>query len=324
MKRIALPLLLASTMLVKVASAQSSSTPVIGYYKFDVPTGNSAWVSGFVTKKDFQGVPTSVVAGATSTINQTGANFGSFPIHYIEIISGPKAGLILDILSNTSGSITVDADTAALGLTGSETYAVRKHATLGTLFAGGAGLAAGSDNVTIFDTTGGSVVYSYNGAGWEDALTGDPGDDAIIYPGQGFVITNGSASSVQVTFGGNEVSYVKTGPTTVATYAAATNLVGLVNPLVSTAPSDPIFATAQNGLGSLGLVASLTPGSDQIGTLSLDGSLGLTGVYTNNGSNIEDALSGDDATAVPVRNGAAFTITPGGADVSVTLPQLHP
>lgn len=324
MKRIALPILLASTMLAQVASAQtSSSTPVIGYYKFDVPVGNSAWVCGFVTKKDFQGAASSMTAGVTSVINQTGATFGSFPLHYVEILSGPKAGLILDIVSNTANTITVDGNITSLGLTGTETYCVRKHATLGTVFANGAGLTAGSDNVTIFNSTGGSDVFAFNGLNWENALTGDPGDDVIVYPGQGFVITNGGAASVQVTFGGNEVSYVKSGPTQVNAYTAATNLVGLINPLVATAPADPLFATAESTLGSMGLVASLTPGSDQVGTLSLDGNLNLTGVYVNNGVNIEDALTGDDATTIKVRNGAAFTITP-AADLGVTLLQTHP
>ena len=46
MKRYALPILLASALLGTVAKAQtSSSTPIIGYYKFDVaPGGASAYI----------------------------------------------------------------------------------------------------------------------------------------------------------------------------------------------------------------------------------------------------------------------------------------
>jgi hypothetical protein len=318
MKRTILPLLLASALLGQVANAQiTSTTPVIGYYKFDVPVGNTAWVCGFVTKKDFQGAATSMTAGANSVINQTGATFGAFPLHYVEILSGPKAGLILDIVSNTATTITVEGNTTTLGLTGTETYCVRRHATLGTVFQGGAGLTTGADNVSIFDSLGGSITYAYNGLNWEDALTGDPGDDAIIYPGQGFVITNGTAATETVTFGGNDVSYVKTGPTMVPVYTVSTNLIGLVNPLVGTAPTDV------STLGAMNLVASLTPGGDQVGTLSLDGLLALTGVYTNNGINMEDALTGDDASNVAVRNGAAFSVTP-SSDKLINLPQLHP
>ena len=46
---------LASLALALPAVAQSSSTPVIGFYKFNVPTGNSIWTSGFITKTEFQG-----------------------------------------------------------------------------------------------------------------------------------------------------------------------------------------------------------------------------------------------------------------------------
>ncbi len=320
MKRYTLPLILASTLLVQSASAQSS-TPVIGYYKFDAPVGNSAWVCGFVTKKDFQGAATSMTPGAsTSVINQSGASFPAFPLHYVEILSGPKAGLILDIVAsppNTATSVTVIGNTTALGLTGTETYCIRRHATLGTVFQGGAGLTAGSDNVTVFNSAGTSATYSYNGLGWENALTGDPSDDAIIYPGQGFVITNGGVAPATVTFGGNAVSYVKSGPTKVPAYLVATNLVGLVNPLVGSAPGD-VSTFGQMDFGS-----SLTAGSDQVGTLSLTGNLALLAVYTYNGLNMEDALTGDDATGVTVRNGAAFSITP-SSDRLVTLKQTHP
>jgi hypothetical protein len=317
MKRTTLPLLLVSVLLGQVANAQTSSTtPVIGYYKFDVPVGNTAWVCGFVTKKDFQGAATSMTAGANSVINQTGAAFPAFALHYVEILSGTKAGLILDIVSNTATTITVEGNTTTLGLTGTETYCVRRHATLGTVFQGGAGLTAGGDNVTLFDSLGGSSTHSYNGLNWEDALSGDPSDNAIIYPGQGFVITNGTVATETVTFGGNDVSYVKSGPTMVPIYTVATNLIGLINPLVGTAPTDV------STLGAMNLTASLTTGSDQVGTLSLNGLLSLTGVYTNNGVNMEDALTGDDASGITVRNGAAFSVT--GTDKLIKLPQLHP
>jgi hypothetical protein len=320
MKRIALPILLASTMLAQVASAQtSSSTPVIGYYKFDVKAGNSAWVSGFVSKKDFQGAATSMTAGATSVINQTGASFGSFALHYVEILSGPKTGLILDIVSNTGNSITVDGNTASLGLTGTETYAVRKHATFKTLFPVGSGLAEFEDSITLENSDGTQTVAYFDGVNWVDQLSAELADDTIVYPGQGVMIT--ALADRVVTFGGNEVSYVKTGPTIVPVYALANNFVGVINPLVNTAPS--ATATDFTTLGNYGLsneTTGIEPFADSVAVFSTDGLFNTVNVYYSDGVNVINSVSSAIGDSDAVRNGSAIQIQP-LEDNLVTLPQ---
>ena len=74
---------LASLPAAQAQTALTSSTPVIGFYKFDVPSGTSTWSCALVTKKDFQGAASSIVGGATSTINVAGTPFsaGSFNSH---------------------------------------------------------------------------------------------------------------------------------------------------------------------------------------------------------------------------------------------------
>jgi len=320
MKRIALPILLASTMLAQVASAQtSSSTPVIGYYKFDVPAGTSAWTCGCVTKKDFQGAATSMVAGTNSIINQTGASWtvNQFDAHYIEILSGANAGLVLDIVSNTASTVTVEGDVTSLGLGGTETYCIRKHATLSTVFANGAGLAPVDDTVEVFDDAGGSVLAVYDGAQWVDGVDFVTPVDPIIYPGQGFKVL--SLGGATVTFGGNEVSYVKTGPTKVNVYSGVVNLVGVLNPLVSTTPALPVD---QATMGQLGF-SSLAPVDDLITVFSTDGNL-LETIYAHDGANVVDGvdLVTNKDTDV-VRNGPSFMISP-FVDGVYTQPQLIP
>ena len=318
MKRLALPIVLASGLLAQIASAQvSSSTPVLGYYKFTAPAGTSLWTCGFVRKKEFQGAATSITPGAVySVINQTGATFPAFTNSYVEILSGTSAGLVLDIVSNTATSITVAGNLT--GIPGTSTYCVRKHNTIGTVFAAGGGLSAGADTVALIGETG-TQVFSFNGATWEDADLNDA-TEVVIYPGQGFIIGAGAARTV--TFGGNDVSYVKTGPTKVSLYPGIANLVGLVNPLVATAPADPLFATAQNPLGNYGFVQSLAAGADTIDLRLNNGSLTSVGIFQSNGGNLEDADL-NDASAVPVRNGSALIIgVP--ADRVYTAPQLHP
>jgi hypothetical protein len=312
MKRYTLPLILASTLLVQSVSAQSS-TPVIGYYKVDVPAGSSIWTCGFVTKKEFQGAMTSIAVAPQSTIFQSGATFGDFTTlpHYVEILSGPKAGWVLDVVPGGDAThIKVDADLSSL--VGTETYCVRKHNSLGGVFANGGGLVAGVDTVALI-TEAGTAVYQFDGSAWIDGDLNDA-SNVTIYPGQGFII--GTNAVATVTFGGNEVSYVKTGPTKIPLYPGIPNLVGLVNPLVGTAPAD------QNLLGSYGFVSSLVAGVDTVDLRLANGLLTSVGVFQSDGATMIDPDL-NDASAQPVRNGSGLIVGV-NADGTYTAPQLHP
>jgi hypothetical protein len=333
MKTTSLLALLAAVAVPQLALGQtSSSTPVIGYYKFDVPAGTSAWVCGFVTKKEFQGAAASMAAGANSTITQTGATFPAFPLHYVEILSGPQAGLVLDIVSNTATTIVVEGNSTSLGLTGTETYCVRKHATVNTVFANVGTFEEFQDSVTVYADTGiPKSFFRANGAWVGDDFT-TPAGDSIIYPGQGFVI---DSSAVNVlTFGGNEVAYVKSGPTKVPVYRGVLNFVGVVNPLVATQAADPIFsltsttsaAGAQSNLRASGYAASgLEDFVDSISTFTQGGAFNvLRTQYTNASDLVNDDFTTVDNTST-ARNGAAVAVAvDGAADRVLTLQQNHP
>ena len=306
MKLLLLPVI--SLALACAAAAQTpliSSTPVIGFYKFDVPVGTSIWTCGLVTKKAFQGQATSITPGVNSTIFRNGATWGAFDLHYLEILSGPQAGLVLDIISNTADTVLVKGNTTPFGLTGTESFCIRAHATLGKVFKDGAGLTAGSDTVTIIRESGG-VTYSFNGTNWEDPDFGDA-SNIIIYPGQAFLISHGGAAPATIIFGGDDVAYVKGGPTKVPLYPGVPNLVGLINPLVSTNPADSFFATSATVLGDYGFEESLVAGNDNVEIRLNNGSLTSLGVYQSNGTNLEDG-SFEDATNVSIRNGSGLII----------------
>ena len=321
MKRITLPLLLASTLLVQVASAQTtSSTPVIGYYKFDVKAGTSVWVSGFVAAKAFQGAATSITVDNNgtpadpsddeSTITQTGATFGTFGLHYVEVLSaGADEGRILDILSNTGTTITV-----AGPLTGTPTYCVRAHATFGTLFAGGAGLEAFNDVIALENSDGSQTVAYFDGTNWIDAITSASADNNIVYPGQGVTII--AAADRVVTFGGNAVSYVKTGPTQISIYTAAVNYIGVLNPLVNTVAPTAIDSTTTLNYG----LTEMDPFNDVAATFTRDGLFGNPHVYYTDGTNIIDAITAANGNTDTIFNGSAIQIIP-AADGTYTLPQ---
>jgi hypothetical protein len=321
MKRILIPIFslvaLAGPVL---AQPLTSATPVIGFYKFDVPVGTSIWTCGLVTKKDFQGAATSMTAGATSVITSTTAAWPAFPLHYAEILSGPQTGLILDILSNTATTITVKGNTASFGLTGTEQFCIRAHATLGTVFKDGGGLTAGTDFVTLIGETG-RKTYAFNGSFWEDEEVNDA-NNIIVYPGQAFLITHSAGTTATVTFGGDKVAYVKSGPTKIPLYPGIPNLIGSPNPLVSTNVADPYFAASSSTLGAYGFVQGLQAGSDFIEIRSNTGALASQGVFSSNGSFIEDSELNDGGT-VPVRNGTGLIISVSGSRL-MTVPSLLP
>jgi hypothetical protein len=313
MKRIALPLLLAGTLLAQVANAQSSSTPVIGYYKFDAPAGTSVWVSGFVTKKDFQGAMSSITG--SSTINQTGASFSALDLHYVEILSGPNAGMILDIVSYNATSVTVDGDLGAggLNLVGTETYCIRRHATLGSIFQNGAGVTEFEDLIAIQNSDGTQTSAYWDLTNWINSDSGAIADDVIVYPAQGMMLITTGARVV--TFGGGAVSYIKNGPTKVPLYVAGVNYIGTINPLVNTATPTVIDSTTTANYGLL----SLEPFSDLAVTYARDGSFASLKSYFSDGTNIFD-IDSNPGDADTIFNGSAIEVVP-AADSVITLPQ---
>ena len=317
---------LATAMLLGAANAQTpSSTSAIGFYKMDVPAGQSAWVCGFVTKKDFQGQATSTAPGdplpdstPTTVITQTGATWAvdGFNLHYVEILtSGAQEGAILDVVSNTANTVIVKGT-----VTGTPTYCIRRHATLGTIFTESSVLEAYSDSITTYNSD--NTLSSYYATGINGEWFADdfstPANDAIIYPGQGFIIA--STNAVTLTLGGGAVSYVKTGPTQIPIYQGQTNFVGLINPLVATSPTDPLVfpdplistPTTAGGyvtLGSFGLGTSgLDEYADSITLFTQGGDLNPSGSFYLVGTDVV----GDDFSTLAndtlLRNGNAFVV----------------
>lgn len=327
MKRLALPILMAVGLLTQIAGAQtSSSTPVIGYYKVSVPAGKSLWNCAFVTKKDFQGAATTVVPGGTTTvITQTGAGWtnnqfqtSAVPAtessHFVEILSGPLAGTVADIVSNNATTVTVEGN-GNIG-NSSVTYCIRKHTTVGSIFKT-VGLAPGEDEVTLYNDQGVASRFLYDDTpGSEqmidavDFVTNK--DNVVVYPGQGFIITVGVSKTL--TFGGNEVSYVKTGVTKIPVYGGKLNLVGLYDPVAATAPYTSAAANERHGIDTIGLQSSgFLPVEDEFSLYGLvGGTFTRTGLFYYDDTPpgfIVDSVNFNPQTT-PVPNGTAFIIKP--------------
>ncbi|MBP7949524.1 MAG: hypothetical protein KA004_07695 [Verrucomicrobiales bacterium] len=333
-----LPLSLAAAALAALgtnAAAQTSTTPTIGFYKFNVPASKSIWVCGFVQKTDFQGQATSSsVSGTDLTVNQTGAGWGINQFntstapdpysHHVEILddgTAAHAGMILNVVSNAADSLVAKVPAGFVAGPNPLKYLVRRHNTLGSIFKGGAGTVDGTDSdgmvefedtVTLMYANGTSKDFYYDSASVaggqivaDDQSTNRDGE--VVLPGQGMVVTAGGTRVF--TFGGGDVSYVKTTPTQVVLNPGVFNLFGQVNPLVGlTSVTSPGTLTGieKSPLGNFGLQsAGLAPYEEEIKLFGING-----GVFTNTGI----YYYGDDVNAIVDASGtdvgSAFTDPP--------------
>lgn len=160
---------------------------------------------------------------------------GTNGAYFIEIVSGPRAGLMSDIVATAGAArtLTLDDDLTAQ-LAGGELYKIRKHRTIGDVFGANneAGLQGGAsisiaDELRVFNpVTQRFVMFYYKtggfgGVGWRssaDALA--DASQTVLYPDQGLIIRRKAAGARQWKVLGS----VKTGATVVP-IGPETNLV---------------------------------------------------------------------------------------------------
>lgn len=304
-----------------LSHGQASSTPVIGYYSFQAPAGVSLWTCALTTRKEFQGISTGVTAATTSTVSQSAAAWvpGAFSLHFLEVVEGPWAGLVLDIISNTGTTVTVQGNLGPAGfnLGPNFRYTIRKHATLGTIFQGGAGLNQFDDSVVLLYADGSRRKFFYNGTAPGSIVADDfftNRNAEIVYPGQGMLLNCSGPRTI--TFGGGEVCYVKDTPTKIPLYAGKVNFVGGMNPVVASDPLTTVTAVEASALASpaLGLTDSNLSQYDDL--ISVYGRTG--GLFTRQGTFFYDRARDTivttlgQTTAASLPHGTAFTIKPSG------------
>jgi len=242
--------------------AQTTSySDVVGYETKSFVSGTTGHGYGLVGATKFQGVATSVTSD-TITIGTTSFTASAFapseglPSHFIQITSGPNEGLVVDILGNTTTSITVGAGDLS-GVTGTPNFVVRPHTKVSNLFQSNTGLTDYSDTVTLYNSDGTTTTLLRDSAqttGWLDSGT-FTASDAVIYPGQAFLLSTSGPGSFTNT------GVVNPSKTVVPIFAGLVNLVSLSNP--------------SNGkdIQQINLGANLADYADTVGTFSADGSL---------------------------------------------------
>ncbi len=197
---------------------QSVTTAPVGALTQQVAGGTG---SGSFT---FLGIPlvrASVWQGALTTASGavlnaaansfTAAAFSSVP-HYVIITEGSNAGLMVDIVSNTSNSITLGENIDGL-ISSSDKISVRPHSTLASLFGdtNSAGFfasntSAAADEILVFNSTTQSFINYYyknaglGGIGWRSSASSSVSRaNDIIYPEQSLAILRKQATGLAIT-----------------------------------------------------------------------------------------------------------------------------
>lgn len=201
----------------KLRIAGRTGSQTVAYSYLGVNMVSPASYQGTVTSK---GAGSIVDAQADWTDNQFNGANGEF---YLEIVSGPMAGLTADIVGTTAATktLTTDEDLSSV-LTGGEKFKIRKHRSIGDVFGKNneAGLRANtavssSDEVRIFNpVTQAFLTYYYNSGsiGWRSSTNAvSDASDTKLYADQGVCIARKITGDLTLVVTGA----VKTGPTVI-------------------------------------------------------------------------------------------------------------
>lgn len=264
----------------------TSYSDTVGYLQKTFPSGTSAHGVGFVLAEKFRGVASSksgdvlTISSSPFTSNQF-APVGGLPSHYILLTSGAQAGLVADIVSNTTSSVTVGSGDLS-GVSYSPSFVIRPHLKASFLFANSSGLEDYADTLNIFNSDGTTTSLlrdSTAATGWVNAASLSA-IDAVIYPGQGYLLNTTSGGSFTTS------GVVSPDSVSIPVYAGLVNLVS---------GSDPSSSVQ---LQTSGIGTNLEIFADTVGMFSGDGNLTQIGNYLWAGAS--DGGFVDPASLAPV------------------------
>lgn len=287
-------LVLANNLLI----AQTVSTPIVGFSKVTAPSGTIVVVPSFVKANRFQGSVT--LAGQNFAVTGFSANQlapsshtdgrPNYPKAYVEITSGSFEGTVLDILSNTSSSVTVSGAPSELNGQ-SVSIAIRDHFTLDDLAQGQSGLVDYDSGVTLYNSDGTTSIRYFVTGSWVSDDYSTPAGNTIIYPGQGITLSTGAAT---LTLSGN----VKQTKTVVPLYSGGVvNLVGPGNP------------SGSDSLDSINIATTLAPYEDGINAFSSNGLMTIAETYYSDGSEILNSSYEPLPSPAYVASNSGFVVT---------------
>ena len=302
MKKIIIKATLPLVVAFSVHAQTTVSTGVVGFEKQSFPAGTTGHGMGFVKAAKYQGTASSVTANSLSVstasfaANELAPSNG-LPGYYIQITSGPQTGVVVDITGNTATQLNVAAGDLA-AVSGTPSFVVRPHVKVSDLFKGNTDLGDYSDTITLYNADGSTTTLlrdSSQTTGWLDS-TSFSSSDAVIYPGQAFLLSTSAAGSFTTT------GVVNSSTTIVPIYAGLVNLVSLSNP-----------SNGKN-IQQINLGANLSDYADTVGTFSADGQLNQDNslLWAGAADGFLDSISFSTATGVTVAGTTALLVNTSG------------
>lgn len=285
--------LLAGAALLAASNLSAATTDPVGYVTKDFPAGASLISSPLQGETALQGAVDSVADDVVGLANVPSL---SEP-HFLLVTSGTAKGNISTILSSDSTSVTVENASQVSDLSAGDTVKIIEHFTLGDLTEASDSSIDDDSIVTVYNSDGSKNTYTAFSNVWYD---GDfnPSDSAIIFPGEGVVVSFEAPTSL--TFAGN----VNTEEIKIPVTSGTVNLIGSENP------------SAPSGEGSLGAALATLPDDSIITVYSEDGSLTVQNTYTLFGGDWYD--SDFNLTEVSIAAPATIVLSPESSE-DITL-----
>jgi uncharacterized protein (TIGR02597 family) len=168
----------------------------------NLPAGSDSYISLPLDRPSVASV--AVASVADGVVNFAGTPLASLDLltqpHVLKIESGTLSGQYALITAESDSSVTVPADLIA-GLALGDKVTVRPAWTLGTLFAS-SNLPTSGIQVFAFDGTEVGVniqpnnSWAWDGSNWNNNLSLELDDNAVLYPGEAIIVRNESTTNV--------------------------------------------------------------------------------------------------------------------------------
>jgi len=189
------------------------STPIVGFTTTVVKGRGTSGQSSFMSFVPVNLLKSPVYTGTGSasgtTVSLDDANLtgslgpsAGYPTHYLLIKSGTGVGLISDIVSFTTTSVTT-ADNFSSSITAGTKVSIIPHTKLTDVLGTGASViitggstVSGADNVLLADANGALKTYFYKtgiGGGWKTS-TGTDASGLVVYPGEAVLVNRRQVS----------------------------------------------------------------------------------------------------------------------------------
>lgn len=212
--------LLASAALLPLSSLSAVETDPVGYVSTNLSAGAHLLSAPLLSDVSFAGT-VSGVDGATLTLSGTPTLDGSSFLHVVDKSSAAH-GEIVTILSTNASEVVLE--NTIVGLTVNNTVEIRRHFTNGDVIEIAGGGIPDNSTLRLFNADGLATTYQAIENDWYPSGSFVPENNAIIFPGEGFVLS--LQSGVTLTFTGA----VTTEPIKVPLVSGIVNIFGSLNP----------------------------------------------------------------------------------------------